>query len=165
MIVASLYCGIKSSVLYFRAGIFLTAGECFKVARSIKIRMKKVVSFILATILLLGAIAHIVRPEFYAPMIPEFIPMLLANILAAIAEAGAGIMLIIPKYRKWGGMSFMVLMIAFLPIHVWDFLRENPAIGAPPMPAIRLAFQFVLIYAGWWIYKSYKDHDSPSVAT
>ena len=58
--------------------------------------MKKIVSFILAALMLLGAIAHAVRPEFYTPMIPEFIPVSLANILATIAEAAVGIMLIIP---------------------------------------------------------------------
>ena len=116
--------------------------------------MKKIPSYILALLLLASAIGHAIRPEFYAPMIPDFISVSLANILATIVEAAVGIMLLIPRYRKWGGLSFMALMIAFMPIHVWDLFRENPAIGAPPMPAIRLVFQFVLIYAGWWIYKS-----------
>ena len=120
--------------------------------------MKKIVPYTLALLLLASAIGHAIRPEFYAPMIPDFISVSLANILAIITEAAVGIMLIVPKYRKWGGLGFMALMIAFLPIHVWDLFRESPAIGAPPMPAIRLAFQFLLIYAGWWIYKS-NTHD------
>lgn len=127
--------------------------------------MKKIVPYFLSLLMLLSAIAHVVQPEFYAPMIPDFISMSVANILAAIAEAAVGIMLLIPKYRKWGGLGFMALMIAFLPIHVWEVFRENPAIGAPPAPAIRLVFQFLLIYAGWWIHQSNKQYHSKSLAT
>ncbi len=115
--------------------------------------MRKLLSYFFAAMLLLGAIAHIVMPEAYEPMIPEFIPSLLANILAAIAEAVVGIALIIPKYRKLGGLLFALLMLAFLPIHIWDLVREEPAIGPQPIPAIRVVIQFLLIYAGWWIYK------------
>ena len=88
-------------------------------------------------------------------MIPEFIPELLANVLSVIAEAGIVILLLVPKYRRLGGLGFMLLMIAFLPIHTWDAFRENPAIGPMPAPVIRLVIQFLLIYAGYWIYKSH----------
>ncbi len=118
--------------------------------------MKKALPIILGVLLILGGIAHLVSPEAYDAMIPEFIPSFLANILAAIAEVVIGISLIVPKYRSLGGILFMALMIAFLPIHVWDLFKETPAIGPMPAPVIRLLVQFLLIYAGWWIYKKYK---------
>jgi len=118
--------------------------------------MKKIIPYVLAAFMLAGAIGHVLVPKAYAPMIPDFIPIGIANILATIAEAVVGIALILPKYRKIGGLLFMLLMIAFLPLHVWDVFREDPAIGAPPAPIIRLFIQFLLIYAGWWIYRSRK---------
>lgn len=118
--------------------------------------MKRVLPYILAIILLLGAIAHLAAPEFYAPMVPDFIPLSLANILSFVLEAGIGILLLIPKYRAWGGLGFMVLMIGFLPIHIWDMLKEAPAVGPPPAPQIRVAMQFLLIYAGYWMYRVYR---------
>ena len=117
--------------------------------------MKKVLSYIFGVIMILSALAHIFSPEAYAPMIPDFIPESVANILAALAEGVTGIALFIPIYRKKGGLLFAGLMLAFLPIHVWDLLRENPAIGPAPAPAIRLVVQFLLIYAGWWIYRKH----------
>ena len=117
--------------------------------------MKKIFPYILALPMLAGAVAHVVMPAAYEPMIPSFIPSSLANILAAVAELIVGIALVIPKYQKKGGMLFMALMIAFLPIHIWDMLRDNPAIGEPPAPLIRVAVQFLLIYAGWWIHKKF----------
>lgn len=114
--------------------------------------MKNILAYILAGFLFISALAHLLSPEFYAPMIPDFIATSIANVLAAISEIIVGIALIVPKYRHIGGLLFLGLMLAFLPIHIWDLSRENPAIGQAPMPMIRLIMQFLLIYAGWWIY-------------
>lgn len=116
--------------------------------------MKKILPFVLGALMLVGAVGHVVNPDFYAPMVPDFIPVGLANVLATIAEAVIGGMLFLPKYRRWGGLGFLLLMLVFLPIHVWDFFKENPAVGAPPAPMIRLLVQFLLIYAGYSVYKN-----------
>lgn len=115
--------------------------------------MKTILSYIFAAILLLSAVMHAIKPEFYAPMIPEFISENLANILSTITEAIVAILLILPKYRKLGGLGFMILMLAFLPIHIWDLTKEVPMVGSKGAAIFRLVMQFVLIYAGWWIYK------------
>lgn len=102
---------------------------------------------------LFSAVGHILKPEFYAAMIPEFIPATAAHVLSAIVEFAVGIALLIPKTRKYGALGFMALMIAFLPIHVWDALREEPAVGSTTAAYIRLVIQFLLIYTGWSLYK------------
>ena len=104
--------------------------------------------------MLAGAAAHVAVPELYLPMIPEFIPPGLANGAAALLELVVGLALLVPKYRSWGGLAFMVLMIVFLPLHVWDLLREDPVVGSQAAAAVRLVMQGILIYAGWWIYTS-----------
>ena len=78
--------------------------------------MKKVLPYVFGIILLMGAVGHIAAPEVYAPMVPEFIPLTLANIFSVIAEGIIGIALILPKYRKIGGLLFAGLMVVFLPI-------------------------------------------------
>lgn len=115
---------------------------------------KLIIVFLLAALMLLGAFNHIYAPETYAAFIPEFIPENLANVLSTIAEGVVGIVLIVPKYRKWGGLGFCILMLAFLPIHIWDLTKEVPAVGSKMGAAIRLVVQFLLIAAGWWIYKT-----------
>ena len=115
--------------------------------------MKKVLPYVLSVIMLLSAIAHIAMPAVYEPLIPSFISPDLANILTAILEAVVGVLLLLPKYRAWGGLGFGLLMVGFLPIHVWDMLKETPFIGPLPAAIGRVVIQFVLIYAGYWIWK------------
>lgn len=118
--------------------------------------MKEFVSILLGVVLLLGALGHIAVPDFYAAMIPPFVNPTLAHVLSLIFEGGFGILLLIPKFQKWGGLGFMALMLAFLPIHIWDLFREIPAIGPHPIPVIRVAIQLLMIYAGFWVYKKYR---------
>ena len=118
---------------------------------------KKILAYFFAAILILNGVMHVVKPEAYAAMIPSFIPEIVANILAAIAEIVIGVMLIIPRYRRLGGLGFALLMVAFLPIHIWDLVRDDPAIGSFTGAVIRLIIQFGLIWAGWWIWKDNSD--------
>lgn len=116
--------------------------------------MKLVLPYLLAIFLLISAFAHVFNPGFYDPLIPKFIPKSAANILAAISEAAIGLALILPQYRELGGLGFMLLMLAFLPIHIWDLFKEVPFMGSTTSAVIRLLVQLLLIYAGWWIWKS-----------
>lgn len=119
--------------------------------------MKKITPIFIAIIMILGAVGHIVSPEIYSELIPSFIPEFIAHLFSIIAEAAIGLALIIPKFRKYGGLGFMILMIIFLPIHVWDLFKEDPFIGTKTIALVRVVVQGVLIYAGWWIYKKYKN--------
>ncbi len=117
--------------------------------------MKKVLAYLFGVMVLISAFNHIFAPESYSAMIPSFVSPLVANMLAAIAEFVIGIALFIPRFRAWGALLFTALMVAFLPIHIWDLVRENPAIGEPPAPIIRLVIQLLVIYAGYWLYKKW----------
>lgn len=86
-------------------------------------------------------------------MIPDIFPEYLVNVLTAMVELIIAVPLFVAVYRREGGFLFMVLMLLFLPIHVWDFLKEEPMVGSKLGGIIRLVIQFVLIYGGWWIWK------------
>lgn len=120
--------------------------------------MKRFIHLILAILLILGALGHVFLPEMYAPMIPEAVPQSFAHTVSILFEAGLGILLLLPKYRHWGGLGFMFLMIGFLPIHIWDLFKATPAIGPHPIPIIRVFVQFLLIYAGFWVFKRNKKN-------
>ena len=51
----------------------------------------------------------------------------------------------------------MILMIIFLPIHIWDMFKEDPFIGTKTIAFVRIALQVVMIYGGLWIYKKHKN--------
>jgi hypothetical protein len=44
-------------------------------------------------------------------------------------------------------------MIAFFPIHIWDLLKEVPAIGSKDAAIIRLVVQFIFIGIAYFVFK------------
>lgn len=88
--------------------------------------MKRVITVLVGLIMIAGAFGHVFSPETYVAMIPAFIPSAPANILAAIIEFIIGLALLHPTYSKYGGLGFAALMIAFIPIHVFDLFRDHP---------------------------------------
>jgi uncharacterized membrane protein len=115
--------------------------------------MKAFLPISFGVFLSISGIAHFIVPDLFAPLIPDFIPVLLANILAGLIEIVLALILFIPKYRHWGGLGFAILMIGFLPLHIWELFKEEPLVGPEPLTSIRVAMQFLLIYLGWRIYK------------
>ena len=118
--------------------------------------LKTIISFILGLLLILGAITHFFNPQVYSELIPPFVSEQLANVLAGVVELIIGIGLLLPTYRNRAGFAFMVLMILFMPIHIWDAFRSQPAMGTTNVAIIRIVIQVLLILAGWWIWKGNK---------
>jgi uncharacterized membrane protein len=114
---------------------------------------KKVIGFVMAFMLITGAAGHFFAPEAYVGFIPEFIPEKLANWGSGIVELGLGIAILIPKYREKALLGTSVLMVLFLPFHVVDAFRENPAIGTKAVAVLRVFIQFLLIYLPWFSSK------------
>ena len=110
-----------------------------------------VLSYFFAMIMALGAIAHVLKPEFYAPMVPAPIPLALANVVAMVAEGTLAVLIFLPSTRRWGLIGFTALMIAFLPIHLWDLVKEDHIFGSLTAALIRLPIQFAFIGLGAWL--------------
>lgn len=113
--------------------------------------LKRILRILFAAFMIYGGINHFLNPDFYAPFIPDFIPKDLANYGSGILEIVLGIGLLIPTYRKEASLGLVLLMIAFLPIHIWDLLRDEPAIGSETAARIRIPVQFLFIAWAWWI--------------
>jgi len=117
------------------------------------ILLKKIIGIILALLLLLSGIVHFINPEFYFPLIPDFFPKSLVNQLAGIVEIILGIGVFIPTLRRKALLGIFLLMLLFLPIHIFDALKENPAIGTKTVAFVRIGIQFVLIFLPWFASK------------
>ena len=113
-----------------------------------------IIRIILALFMIYGGVQHFIKPYFYLPFVPSFLPYPMAIIyISGIIEIVLGIALLLSKkYAKLGALGVLVLMILFLPIHIWDVFSENPAIGSHSAALIRLPIQFVLIALSWKIY-------------
>lgn len=113
-----------------------------------------VLKIILALFMIYGGVQHFIKPDFYIQFVPSFLPYPMAIIyISGIIEIALGsAMLLNKKYAKFGALGVLVLMILFLPIHIWDVFSETPAIGSHKAALIRLPVQFVLIALSWKVY-------------
>lgn len=97
-------------------------------------------------------IMHIVKPKIFNRFIPNFLPKLVVNYVTGLLELVIGIGLLINQTTKQAALAMFVLMLIFLPIHIWDVFREKPAIGSKKIAIIRVPLQFLLLYIAYLIY-------------
>ncbi|MDX8552870.1 DoxX family membrane protein [Tenacibaculum sp. 1B UA] len=95
---------------------------------------------------------HFVKPKIFNRFIPNFLPKLAVNYIAGLLELAIGIGLLINQTTKQAALTIFVLMLIFLPIHIWDVFREKPAIGSKKIAIIRVPLQFLLLYIAYLIY-------------
>ena len=111
-----------------------------------------IAAYIFAVVLIAAGIYHFVNPSFYYPIIPRWLPAKAANLAGGAAEIVLGGMMLLPATRTYGLYGTAALMVAFLPVHVADLLRERPVIGPKYVAWLRLVAQFLLI--GWLLWEA-----------
>ena len=108
---------------------------------------------ILGVLMILAGIQHFRDPAMYGPFIPDGLPKNLITYLSGAMEMLLGTGLFVPRLRTMASLGLLILMIAFLPLHLADVFRDAPAIGSKLLAYIRLPLQFVLIGWAWLVYK------------
>ncbi len=116
-------------------------------------KLKLILTFLFGAFMLFGGINHFTKPAMYDPFIPDFLPKLAVNYLAGIAEILVGIGAFIPQFRAYATQGILIMMLVFLPLHIMDVFKENPAIGNHQAALIRLPVQFLFIAWAWFINK------------
>jgi uncharacterized membrane protein len=112
---------------------------------------------LLAIFLIYGGANHFYKPEFYNGFIPDFLPELLVNYISGIIELVLGIGLLIKKKSKKAAYGIVLLMVLFMPIHIWDAFKESPAIGSKLAAYTRIIVQVLFILWPWFIYKKINE--------
>ncbi len=119
--------------------------------------------FIFALFIIFGGVQHFLKPDFYLPFVPSFLPFSIPIIyFSGVLEIAFGIAYFIPKYRTLGAWGILTLMLIFLPIHVADIFLDNPAIGSKTAAYVRLAVQFLFILLSWQMLQKAKQQGSES---
>lgn len=103
--------------------------------------------------MLTGGIAHILRPEWFYPIVPDIFPKKETVILSGIPELLIGVGILLPRTRALAGLGFAALCCAFLPLHIWDLFRDTPAITPQSAAIFRVFLQLGFITLGLWIYR------------
>lgn len=114
-------------------------------------RVKQISAVLFALFMIYGGVNHFLHPEFYDAFIPDFLPKLAVNYVSGLIEVLLGVGLFLPAFKQRAAWGLFFLMIAFLPLHIWDLFRENPAIGSQTAAIIRVPIQFLLIAWTWWL--------------
>jgi len=98
----------------------------------------------------LAGINHFAQPKFYLKIIPPFLPFpKMINWGTGLLEVGLGIMLLFPGYQSLAAWGIIALLIAVFPANIYHFMKGYRKKKVVAVLAIRLPFQFVLI---WWAY-------------
>jgi len=111
-------------------------------------------------VLVIGYLAaganHFRSPGGYINIIPQYIPLpKLMNILAGFFEILFGLMLIFQRARPWAARGIILMLIAFIPVHI-DMVLHAPfwldSLYVTPFIAwVRLVvLQPLLILWAWW---------------
>ncbi|WP_452229939.1 MULTISPECIES: DoxX family protein [unclassified Lacinutrix] len=114
----------------------------------------KILRILLALFMIYAGMQHFIKPAFFNAFVPDF--LIYKNLIiyaSGVLEVALGILLLIPKYTSKAATGIFVLMILFLPIHIWDVFSETPAIGSHQAAMIRLPIQFVLIALAYKLEK------------
>ncbi|MGZ2368167.1 DoxX family protein [Ancylomarina sp. YFZ004] len=117
------------------------------------------VRILFALFMIMGGVQHFLKPDFYLPFVPNFLPFPMTIIyLSGFVEIALGLLLLFRKYAKIAAVGIFMLLLLFLPVHVWDIITDTPAIGSHKAALIRLPFQFLFLAIAWKI----KQVTSPS---
>jgi len=123
-----------------------------------KVTIAKSILIIISSIFyIIVGIKHFIDPNFFIAIVPPYLPYQLEIVyISGFFEILFGIMIIFPKYRFYGAVGLILLLIAVFPANIYLALSKEAqeAIGASQQIAIwRLPIQGLLIWTAYWIRK------------
>tara|TARA_B100001287_G_scaffold86763_1_gene72628 strand:- start:358 stop:732 length:375 start_codon:yes stop_codon:yes gene_type:complete len=123
-----------------------------------KVIIAKYILIIISSIFyVIVGIKHFIDPNFFLAIVPPYLPYHLELVyMSGLFEILFGIMILLPKYRYWGSVGLILLLIAVFPANIYLFqsVEAQKAIGATQEIATwRLPVQGIFIWVAYWIRK------------
>jgi uncharacterized membrane protein len=120
--------------------------------------IKKGMLYLMVVFYLFGGFNHFKVPSFYIPLIPPYLARWAVelNLLSGVFEIGLALLLIPQQTRKWAGYGIVLMLIAFIPSHIYFIQRGDFVLGSftmtPLISWIRLlVFQPLFILWALWV--------------
>lgn len=108
---------------------------------------------IVAFVMIGGGLAHMAAPQGFVPLVPAFLPAVPVIVATGVMQVAIGLAAVLPRTRAWGALAFAVLCAAYMPLHLWDFLRPDPVFAPPVAATIRVLVQGLFIWAGLALWR------------
>tara|TARA_B100002019_G_C21247563_1_gene589242 strand:- start:571 stop:945 length:375 start_codon:yes stop_codon:yes gene_type:complete len=100
-------------------------------------------------------IKHFIEPEYFLSIVPPYLPYHLELVyISGLFEILFGLLILFPKYRYYGAIGLILLLIAVFPANIYlaQSKEAQEAIGATQEIATwRLPIQGVLIWIAYYI--------------
>lgn len=82
--------------------------------------MKKASLYLQVAFYLFAGVNHFINPDFYAGLIPDYLPFhSFINLASGVIEIALGLGLLFPVTKKFSAYSIILMLIAFIPSHVY----------------------------------------------
>lgn len=122
--------------------------------------IRKLGFYALAAFYLLAGINHFIDPDFYYGLIPPWLPWpVTINVLSGVAEIVLAIGLLLPATRKLSAWLIVLMLLAFIPSHVYFIQIGSCVEGGLCTPAVvgwvRLVVIHPLLIWWAWAYRHY----------
>ena len=123
-----------------------------------KVTIAKLILIIISSIFYtIVGIKHFINPEFFLAIMPPYLPYHLELVyISGFFEILFGIMILFPRYRFYGSIGLILLLLAVFPANIYlaQSKEAQVAIGASQQIATwRLPIQGLLIFVAYWIRK------------
>ncbi len=119
--------------------------------------MKKISLLIMSALYILAGSNHFIHPHTYYVLIPPYLPFpILLNVVSGALEIVLGAMLLLPATRKASAAGIVILLVLFIPVHIY-MIQKGGCMGGPTCVPLLLVWlrlfpgQFILIaWARWY---------------
>ena len=118
-----------------------------RIHKIIAINARAISTYLVGLLFILAGVNHFINSDFYANIMPPFIPRHLTIVyVSGVFEVIGGISVLVPPLRRVAGWDLVALLIAVFPVHVHMITHhaEYPLIPYSILVA-RIPLQFILI--------------------
>ncbi|MGE3315508.1 MAG: MauE/DoxX family redox-associated membrane protein [Planctomycetaceae bacterium] len=113
--------------------------------------LKTASKWTLAIFMIVAGINHFRDPGFYLKIMPPYLPWHEELVfLSGVAEAGLGLLLLIPRTSRLAAWGIIALLIAIFPANIYLFQNQHILPAPPILHLLRLPLQAVFILWAWW---------------
>jgi uncharacterized membrane protein len=119
--------------------------------------MKKILLYLQSVFYIAAGINHFRKPGIYDTLIPPYLPAhQTINFIAGVAEIILGFCLLFLFTRKWASYGIVLMLLAFIPAHIYHILMKGCLPGlcfSPWIAWVRLLVIHPLLIAwAWWYH-------------